>query len=385
METRKLYYEDCHLSVFSARVMGCEQTDKGWNVVLDATAFYPEGGGQACDLGTLGGVRVLDVREKGEQILHLCDSPLEVGAELTGVIDYDRRFDLMQQHSGEHIVSGIIHRRFGYHNVGFHMGAELVTIDFDGPIPADTLAEIELEANQAVWKNEALHIWYPSEAELPTVGYRSKRALPWPVRVVEVPGYDKCACCGTHVAQTGEIGIIKLFSCVKFHEGVRIEMACGSRALRYLTAAYEQNRLVSQAFSAKILETGEAARRMNEQLAAEKFRAAALQKQVFAAVAAECRGAGNVLRFEDGLTPVQVRDLCDAIGQVCGGMAAVFSGSDEAGYSYCLMERGGDLRSFNKAMTGALCGRGGGRPEYQQGSVKAGKAAIEGFFKENCG
>ena len=383
METRKLYYEDCHLAAFSARVVSCEQSEKGWQVVLDATAFYPEGGGQACDLGTLGGVRVLDVREKGETVVHLCDGPLPVGETVEGAIDYERRFDLMQQHSGEHIVSGIVHEWFGYHNVGFHMGADLVTIDFDGPIPAADLARIELEANRAVWANRALHIWYPSEEELPTVGYRSKRALPWPVRVVEVPGYDKCACCGTHVAMTGEIGIIKLFSCVKFHEGVRIEMACGGRALRYLTAAYEQNRQVSQAFSAKILETGEAARRMNEQLAAEKFRAAGLQKQVFASVAEGCRDTGNILRFENDLAPAQVRELCDAIGQVCGGMAAVFSGSDEAGYSYCLMERGGDLRSFNKAMTAALNGRGGGKPEYQQGSVKADRTVIEAFFKEN--
>ena len=383
METRKLYYEDCHLAAFSARVVSCEQSEKGWQVVLEATAFYPEGGGQACDLGLLGGVRVLDVREKGETVVHLCDGPLPVGETVKGAIDYERRFDLMQQHSGEHIVSGIVHEWFGYHNVGFHMGADLVTIDFDGPIPAADLARIELEANRAVWANRALHIWYPSEEELPTVGYRSKRALPWPVRVVEVPGYDKCACCGTHVAMTGEIGIIKLFSCVKFHEGVRIEMACGGRALRYLTAAYEQNRQVSQAFSAKILETGEAARRMNEQLAAEKFRAAGLQKQVFASVAEGCRDAGNILRFENDLAPAQVRELCDAIGQVCGGMAAVFSGSDEAGYSYCLMERGGDLRSFNKAMTAALNGRGGGKPEYQQGSVKADRTVIEAFFKEN--
>ena len=383
METRKLYYEDCHLAAFSAGVVSCEQSEKGWQVVLEATAFYPEGGGQACDLGTLGGVRVLDVREKGETVVHLCDGPLPVGENVKGAIDYERRFDLMQQHSGEHIVSGIVHEWFGYHNVGFHMGADLVTIDFDGPIPAADLARIELEANRAVWANRALHIWYPSEEELPTVGYRSKRALPWPVRVVEVPGYDKCACCGTHVAMTGEIGIIKLFSCVKFHEGVRIEMACGGRALRYLTAAYEQNRQVSQAFSAKILETGEAARRMNEQLAAEKFRAAGLQKQVFASVAEGCRDTGNILRFENDLAPAQVRELCDAIGQVCGGMAAVFSGSDEAGYSYCLMERGGDLRSFNKAMTAALNGRGGGKPEYQQGSVKADRTVIEAFFREN--
>ena len=383
METRKLYYEDCHLTSFTARVHSCQETDKGWQIVLDATAFYPEGGGQACDLGTLGGVRVKDVREKGEAVVHLCDGPLIVGAEVQGVIDYERRFDLMQQHTGEHIVSGIIHEWFGYHNVGFHMGAELVTIDFDGPIAPEDLPRIEAAANRAVWQNLPMHIWYPSEEELPTVGYRSKRALPWPVRVVEVPGFDKCACCGVHVAQTGEIGIIKLFTCVKFHEGVRIEMACGGRALNYLTAAYEQNRQVSQAFSAKIMETGEAARRMNEQLAAEKFRAAGLRKRVFDAIADRYRQAGQVLHFEDNLTPAQVRELCDAIGGICGGMAAVFSGSDEAGYSYCLMERGGDLRQLNKAMTAALNGRGGGKPEYQQGSVKAARAAVEDFFKEN--
>lgn len=382
METRKLYYEDCHLRSFSARVTCCEKTEKGWQIVLDATAFYPEGGGQACDLGTVSGVQVLDVRDKGETVVHLCNGPLDVGTEVEGVIDYERRFDLMQQHSGEHIVSGIIHKRFGYHNVGFHMGADLVTIDFDGPIPADELPLIEALANRVVWENRLLRIWYPSPEELPNVGYRTKRALPWPVRVVEVPDCDKCACCGVHVASTGEIGLVKLFSCVKFHEGVRIEMAAGGRALNYLSRVYEQNRQVSQAFSARILETGEAARRMNEQLGAEKFRSAGLQRQVFAAIAGKCRDAGDILHFEPGLTPAQVRELCDAVAEGCGGMAAVFSGDDARGYSYCLMTRNGDLRGLNKAMTTALNGRGGGKPEFQQGSVKADKAAIEAFFAE---
>ena len=382
METRKLYYEDCHLTEFSAQVIGCEAADGGYWVSLNATAFYPEGGGQACDLGSLGAARVLDVQERGEAVLHLCDTALTVGETVTGTIDYQRRFDLMQQHSGEHIVSGIINRLFGYHNVGFHMGSELVTIDFDGPIPADALARIELEANQAVWQNLPIRSWYPTPEELPTVGYRTKRALPWPVRVVEIPGYDKCACCGVHVAATGEIGLIKLLTCIKFHEGVRIEMACGNRALSYLTAIYEQNRQVSQAFSAKVLETGEAARRMNDQLAAEKYKVAGLQKQVFAAIARDYTDKGTTVHFEPGLPSAQVRDLCDAIADTCGGLAAVFSGTDSDGYSYCLMQRGGDLRSLNKAMTAALSGRGGGKPEYQQGSVKAPRADIEAFFQK---
>ncbi|MBR5021573.1 MAG: alanyl-tRNA editing protein, partial [Oscillospiraceae bacterium] len=162
METKKLYYEDCHMAEFSARVLSCEQDEKGWAVILDATAFYPEGGGQACDLGALGGVNVLDVQEQGEAIVHTCDGPLTVGETVDGKLDWARRFDLMQQHSGEHIVSGIIHTRYGHHNVGFHVSSDVITIDFDGPIPAADLPVIESMANQAVWQNLPMHIWYPA-------------------------------------------------------------------------------------------------------------------------------------------------------------------------------------------------------------------------------
>ncbi len=384
MEVRKLYYEDCHLSSFCATVTGCQQTVKGWAVTLNATAFYPEGGGQACDLGTLGDARVLDVREQEDQVVHLCDRPFMVGTEVTGNIDWQRRFDLMQQHTGEHIVSGIIHRLFGYHNVGFHMGADLITIDFDGPIPADALAQIEKEANHAVWQNLPVRCWYPSPEALPTVGYRSKRALPWPVRVVEVPGFDKCACCGVHVAATGEVGLIKLFSCVKFHQGVRIEMACGSRALDLLSRVYEQNRQVSQAFSAKILETGAAAQRMNETLATEKFRAAGLEKRIFASIAAGYADKGDVLHFEPDLPPGALRELADAIADRCGGVAAVFSGEDDIGYSVCLIRKDGNVKALGAALSEALNGRGGGKLGSFQGNVKATKKEIKKFFCTLC-
>ena len=381
--TRKLFYEDSHLKSFAGRVTGCEQTGKGWEITLDATAFYPEGGGQACDLGMLEGIRVLDVRERGEEIVHLCEGPLEVGYEVQGEIDWARRFHLMQQHTGEHIVSGIIHRRYGWHNVGFHMGTDIITIDFDGPIPAEALPEIEAEANEAIWANLPVRCWYPSEEELPTVGYRTKKALPWPVRIVEVPGYDKCACCGTHTKNTGEVGLVKLFTVMKFHQGVRIEMACGSSALKLLNQAYDQNRLVSQAFSAKIDETGEAARKMNEALTAEKFRANGLQKQLFRFTAEGYAGAGDVVHFADGLEPALIRDLADAIADRCGGLAAVFSGEDGNGYGFAMVTRGGDLRPLGKAMTQALSGRGGGKPNFQQGRVGATREEIARFFEEN--
>ena len=380
MQTRKLYYEDSHRAVFTARVLSCEAVDKGYETILDATAFYPEGGGQAADTGTLNGIPVLDTRERGESVVHLCKAPLEVGAVVEGSIHWEARFLRMQQHSGEHIVSGIIHRRYGYHNVGFHMGSDIITIDFDGVIPAEDLASIEAEANSAVWKNLAVTCWYPSQEALPQVFYRTKRALPWPVRIVEIPGFDSCACCGTHVKATGEIGLIKLFSVMGFRGGTRMEMACGQSALKLLNEAYEQNRQVSQAFSAKIQETGAAARRMNEVEAQLKYRIVGLQNKLFRRTAADCAGKGDILRFEADLDNTAVRDLADAIAETCGGTAAVFSGSDETGYAFCLVTRQGDLRQLGRDMTRALNGRGGGKPNFQQGRVQASQGEIEAFF-----
>ena len=381
METRKLYYENCMLDTFEGEVLSCVETDKGFEVTLSATAFYPEGGGQPCDLGTLGGVKVLDVQERGEQVIHLCDGALEVGKTVAGHIDFDRRFGLMQQHTGEHMVSGVIHRRYGYHNVGFHMGSHVITIDFDGVIPAEDLPAIEAEVNRGIWRNLPLHIWYPAPEELPTVGYRTKKELPWPVRIVEIPEFDKCACCGVHVAATGQVGLVKLLTVMGCRGGSRMEMACGVHAMAILNHAFDQNRQVSQAFSAKITETGAAARRMNEALEGEKFRFNQLQKRLFAMTAESYVNCGNVLHFEENLDSVQIRELADAIADTCGGIAAVFSGTDGAGYGYALVTRQGDLRTFGKEMTTALKGRGGGKPNFQQGRVQATREEIENFWK----
>ena len=380
METRKLYYEDCHLQKFSAKVVGCTKSDNGWLVALDATAFYPEGGGEAPDLGILGGANVLDVQEKDGQIWHLCDAPLTVGETVQGQIDWDRRFDLMQQHTGEHIISGLLHEKFGYMNTGFHVGTDLMEVDFDGPVSWDDLMEIERKANEAVWKNIALECWIPSLEELPTVFYRTKRELPWPVRIVRVPGYDSCACCGVHVKTTGEVGLIKILSCTALRGGVRLEMVCGGRAYRHMAAIFEENRKVSQAFSAPMEGTGDAARRMNEALAAEKSRAIGLQNRILDMVSQYYVNCGDVVHFEAGLDGNGLRQLADRIASVCGGRAAVFSG-EEGNYGYCLAQRDGDLRELNQALTAALDGRGGGKPQFQQGTVRATRAEIEEFLK----
>ena len=380
MRTRKLYYEDALLREFDAVVTGCKKTEKGYLVTLDATAFYPEGGGQACDLGRLGNVNVLDVREDGEEVVHLCDAPLEVGQQVHGSIDWQRRFDQMQQHSGEHILSGLIHKKFGYHNVGFHVGKEFMEVDFSGPMTWEQAMDLEAKANAAIWQNLPIKCWYPSEVELPSVTYRTKKALPWPVRIVEVPGFDRCACCGVHVAHTGEVGMIKILSVAKFHEGVRLGMLCGKRAYDYLGKIFDENRKVSQAFSAKMPETGTAALRMNEALSGEKFRSAGLEKRLFAFIAEQYRGKGDVAHLEDGLSPAGVRDLADAIAAVCGGRAAVLSGTD-GNFSVCLIHQGGDLKDFANSMKQALGGRGGGKPGTFQGTLNATKAEIKEFFK----
>ena len=382
METIKLYYEDSFMKEFEARVLSCEAQKDRFALILDQTAFYPEGGGQACDLGKLGSVSVLDVREQDGSIIHYCDAPVEPGSTVTGVLDWNRRLDQMQQHSGEHIVSGLLCSRFGCSNVGFHVGADTVTIDFDAPITWEALADIEWEANRAIWQDLPFRCWYPDPEELERLPYRSKKQLPWPVRIVDAGSYDLCACCGVHVKTTGSIGMIKLLSCVKFHQGVRIEMVCGMRALKMMGDVYEQNRLVSQAFSAKVLQTGQAAQKMNEALAAEKFRAAGLEKKLFHLMAETYRDAGDVVLFENDLSPAGIRDLADTLAGVCNGLAAVFSGCDEEGYNVCLCSRSDDLRQLGKDLNTTLQGRGGGKPGFFQGSVKATKAQIEAFFKK---
>ncbi len=379
MQTLKLYYEDPNIKEFTAQVVSCQIVDRGYAVILDQTAFYPEGGGQACDLGTLNDVPVLDVQERGEQVVHICAAPL--AGTVKGQIRWDRRFDLMQQHTGEHIISGIIHRIYGYGNCGFHVGEQVMEVDFDGPIDPDTLAKIEWEANEAVWQDIPLKCWYPSPEELPNVFYRTKRALPWPVRIVQVPGYDSCACCGVHVSTTGQVGLIKILSCVKFHQGVRLELVCGQRALRYMCRIFEQNRLVSQTFSAKMLETGDTAKRVSEQLAAEKFRASGLEKRLFGAIAQQYAGKQNVLHFEDNLSSAGIRELADALGGVCTGWAVVCSGTDESGYGICIVSRTEDVRTLGAEAAKILNGRGGGKPGCFQGSFRTTRNHIRDFFE----
>lgn len=371
METEKLFYQDAYLKETTAKVLECRKGKHGYEIVLNRTCFYPEGGGQPGDRGTLNGIPVTDTHEKDGMVLHYTDSPLEPGTEVTAVIDWARRFDLTQQHSGEHMVSGVVHRIYGYDNVGFHMGADMVTIDFSGELTEQQLREVETEVNQRIWLDDTVKCWYPSPEELKEIPYRSKKELTGKVRIAEFPGADICACCGTHVAHTGEIGLVKIVSVEKFHSGVRVEMLSGGRALRYLTAVQDQNRQVSQLLSAKVMETAKAVKNLTDEAERLRQQVYAMENAQFAAKAEQLRGQGNVLVKMDGLSADGVRRAAIAIQETCGGRAAVFSGDEENGYKYAVGEPDGNLRDWVKELNGALHGRGGGKPGFVQGSVAA--------------
>lgn len=379
-ETRKLYYEDGSCLQFCATVLSCVPAGGSFAVTLDATAFYPEGGGQPADRGALGGARVLDVHEKDGVVVHTVTAPLHVGETVQGDVDGRRRLDHMQQHTGEHIVSGIVHAQFGYDNVGFHIGAQDVTVDFSGPLTAAELADVERAANWVVWQNAPITVFWPTPAELAQLDYRSKKELTGAVRIVKVANADVCACCGTHVERCGQVGSIKLTSAQSYKGGTRVTMLCGMRAYEDHCVKFQNAEAISGLLSAKINETAAAVQRLADEAAALKAEKAALENRLFAAAAAARCGKKNALVFEDGLSPDSLRRLCTALMEQCPGVCAVFSGTDAEGYKYALGSAGAaDVRALGKEMNAALSGKGGGR-DIQQGSAACTRAEIEAFF-----
>ena len=380
MGTEKLYYADPFLTDFTATVLDCQPGKNGYLVTLDRTAFYPKGGGQPADHGVLDRAAVTDVHEKNGVILHNVDRAVEIGKTVAGAIDWGRRFDHMQQHSGEHIVSGMLCSAFHCDNVGFHLGADTVTIDYNADISWEQVQDIERRANRYIWENHPIHIWYPSPEELAALPYRSKKELTGAVRITEFPGADRCACCGTHVSSSGQVGFLKLLSCQKFRDGVRLELLCGQRALDCLAAGWEQARQIGQALSVKPQSAFAAVSRLQEELLSLKEKAARLEEADFAHTAAQYRDAGSVLHIAEPLDGDGARRLCDAIAKAAGGRCAVFAGQD-GDYRYAVIESGGDLRQFIKDMNTALHGRGGGRDGFAQGSAACTAEEVRTFFQ----
>lgn len=380
--TEKLFYQDGYMREFDARVISCEQTGEKYQVVLDRTAFFPEGGGQYADPGRLGGAEVLDVQEKDGIICHTVTAPLEAGTSVHGKIDWDIRFERMQQHTGEHIISGIIHKKFGYDNVGFHLGSDYCTMDFNGPITREELKEIELEANKAVFQNLNVEITYPSREVLSAMEYRSKIEIEGQVRIITIPGYDVCACCAPHLAATGEIGLIKLVNMINYKGGERITMLCGYRALTDYEIKDENTKAISALLSAKEYEVADAVSHLKDELGSMKGKIASLLQKMLAYQAEEIPVEGDMtVVFDPELEGNAPREMMNLLLNRGAKVCAVFAGTEEAGYRYVIGSKETDVRPLCKKINEAFKGRGGGKPEMVQGSLKGEEVKIRAELK----
>lgn len=378
--TQRLYEQDSFCREFSATVLSCEQQGEAYSVLLDRTAFFPEGGGQAADGGTLDGAEVLDVQTVGDEIVHTLAVPIAVGQTVTGALDWDTRFLRMQKHTGEHIVCGIIHRLYGYENVGFHLGSEDVTLDLDGELTREQLDKVEELANRAVAENRAVTAAYPTADELATMDYRSKKAIDGAVRIVTIEGLDRCACCAPHVKTTGQVGLIKLLDFIRYKGGVRIHLQCGLDALRDYRMRYTQTAAIAAALSVKQHAVLDGMERLLAQRDALTRELAAARKEALALrVDALSSDIGRALFIEKAMDGEALRDLALAASAKVGGLCAAFAGDDESGYTYAAA--GGDLPDFAAALKARLNARGGGSAKLIQGRVFATAAEIEAFWQ----
>lgn len=379
--TRKLYDEDSHLRRFSAVVRSCAADGGRWQIILDQTAFFPEGGGQGADTGTLGSARVLDVQEASDAIVHYTDQPLEPGNAVEGILDWEQRFRRMQEHSGEHIISGLVHHLYGYNNVGFHLGDETVTMDYDGELSAAQLSELERLANEAVWKDIPITAEYPSQETLRTLAYRSKLDLTENVRIVTIEGYDVCACCAPHVSRTGEIGAIKIIDCMRHRGGVRMTILCGVDALRQYQMLFDEAAALSNLLSVPKEQLIPAVERLfTERDALEAALKNREEKLNALRLRAMPETGTNIVLIDAFDDPDAMRELVNIGMERASGVCAAFSGNDADGYRYIIGSRNMDLRARAKEINAALNGRGGGRPTMIQGSCTATRKEIEAFF-----
>lgn len=377
------------MQTFTAHVVDCIPEGEQYHVILDRTAFFPEGGGQYADTGWLEiqdsseKIQVADVQESDGTIWHITDTPVVSGSIVSGTIDWQARFMKMQQHTGEHIVSGLVHRRFGYDNVGFHLGSEDCTMDFNGEITKKELQEIEYQANEAVVKNLEVQVSYPTKEELLALDYRSKIEIEGQVRIVTVPGYDVCACCAPHVVKTGEIGVIKLTNVQHYKGGVRVTMLCGFRALADYGKKAASVKHICAALCAKEDEAAEAVDHLKEECGQLKLRLAQQQKEMLKYKARETDEQGDVVcLFESELEGEAPRLLMNLILERGHALCAVFCGNADAGYRYVIGSKSLDMRRLSREMNTAFAGRGGGKPEMAQGALKGNEEELKAWLQE---
>ena len=389
--TEQLYYQDSYIKDFEAVVLSCIPNGNHFEAVLDRTAFFPEGGGQCADTGVLHienrKIKVFDVQERNGEIIHFIDEEILPGQTVIGELEFQERFSKMQQHTGEHIISGIVHRRFGYENVGFHLGKEEVTMDYDGPLTGEELRSIEYEANQVVAENREIRAYFPSTEELEKIPYRSKKELQGKIRIVEIQDCDICACCAPHVQTTGNVGLIKITNAIRYKGGMRLWIACGMRALEDYNQKEASVVQISNMLSAKQQEVTEAVKRLTEEIQQLKEKAAKMQERLVMgylesekAVLKENPNA-NLLLFEKELDTMAMRNFVNAGMELTKGVCGAFVGDEKQGFRYVLGSSG-DIREIGKKLNAAFQGKGGGKPPMIQGSLVGEEEKIREFLEK---
>lgn len=369
--TERLFDTDSYLKEFKATVVSCEKKNEDtWRIVLDRTAFFPEGGGQSGDTGWLNEIPVTDTREKDGIIYHEMKESLEVGTQVKGKIDFAERFSKMQQHTGEHILSGLVHAAYGYDNVGFHLGAEITTLDFNGELSAEQVQEVEVKVNEAIYANIPVQVIFPSKEELKTLEYRSKIEIEGQVRIVEISGIDRCACCAPHVKTTAEVGLLKILSCDRHRGGCRLTIVCGMRALKDYQKKQQVSEKISVALSAKLDKIDEAVAHLQEQQQGLREQLNQVQTLYLQEKLEKiCPEDSVVCIFEEAIDSIAMRNFVNAAMERCDGICGAFLGNEESGYHYILGSKTMDVREVSKKLNERFSGKGGGKPQMVQGSL----------------
>ena len=372
--TEKLFDTDSYITEFECKVADLYTEGEFLCLILDRTAFFPEGGGQTCDKGWLNSVNVENVQNIGGKIIHFVENSEEnvkmftVGSVLSGKIDFKKRFSDMQQHTGEHIFSGIVHSLYGYNNVGFHLGTEVVTLDFDGELKEDDVCKVENLVNKAVWDNLEIRVLFPSDDELKTIDYRSKIEIEGQTRLVEIPGVDMCACCAPHVKFTGEVGIIEVVNFERYKGGTRLSILCGERALADIRHKLNENRKISVLTKAKQSDTAAAVERLLEENERLKYEINGLNRRFLESEAEKIEPTDKIIIFDSRLKDKLLSDFTLSLMEKASEFVACFCPDGEV-IKYCIASKTTDLRILCKELNTTFSGRGGGRPEIVQGSL----------------
>lgn len=377
------YYVDGYQKEIETKVIECIARNKGYDIVLENTCFYPEGGGQPADKGILDGQEVFDVQEKNGVVYHSVKQPMKVGSIVKGEIDWEYRFDLMQNHTAEHILSGLVYQKYGFHNVGFHMGKDAVVVDFDGKLSEQDVCLLDKYVNTAIMLNSPVNVYYPTEEELKKIDYRSKKKLEGTIRIVEVKEYDICACCGIHVKSTGEIGCARILSCESHKGGSRLCMVAGKRALHDYYIKHISAKSISHTLSVPVEEIANAVIKLKAEKETLQYQLNLLEKERLEKIAETVeQGSKKAVFFEKVSNGKTMQYFANLLQQKVD-VAAVFSGNDKKGYTYVLMSQKRDVRELKQKLSKILNCNGGGTKEMVQGKIEAKECDIVSFFKNN--